>query len=164
MSAVSGWNVAARNDRPAISPTQAPAQPNPNPPQTAPAKPAELDYEKLASTIVGKMAEDERFRGPPGPTGQAGPAGERGPPGEAAKLDYDQLAAAVMAKLPPTRVQFLDGKGSVSQEFIYQPGEPILLPPTFVKQLDRNGKVFDEQAFPLNTPVILRYGANTEAR
>lgn len=107
----SSWQAAPRP-----TPTQAPPAPLPPIPST----PAAIDYEKLAETIVAKMAGDERFRGPAGPPGAQGPpgppgapgaAGPIGPPGQSpdtaaivkavlAQIDYDKIAALVKVDVP----------------------------------------------------------------
>ena len=49
-------------------------------------QPAAIDYDKLAQTLLDRMAADGRFRGPEGPQGppgEPGLPGEQGPPGEA---------------------------------------------------------------------------------
>jgi hypothetical protein len=57
---------------PPTGPPTEPIQPPPQlPPPQAPA--VSVDYDKLAELIVAKLADDERFRGRPGPAGAPGP-------------------------------------------------------------------------------------------
>ena len=123
--------------QPATQPQQ-PLVPIQNPRQPS------IDFDELASKLAEKMAADPRLKGPPGEKGAPGERGEKGdsgPPGcngkdgKDAVIDYEQLSAIVIARMPPIHVQ------------------------TF----DRNGNIIDEESYPVGTPLKLRYGAN-EAR
>jgi hypothetical protein len=118
-------------------------QPN-NP--AADALPPSIDSGKIADEIIDRIAEDDRFRGPPGPAGQVGPAGEmgsrgdRGPAGPAGPVgpagadaqineaDIEMITARVLASIPNQRVMLVDGKSkTVIDDETYQPGEPIVI-------------------------------------
>lgn len=45
--------------------------------------------------------------------GPAGPPGPQGPAGKDAEIDYDKMAAAIIAKLPPITIQTVDDSGVV---------------------------------------------------
>ncbi|MFM9961464.1 MAG: hypothetical protein ACKV2Q_09575 [Planctomycetaceae bacterium] len=147
-----------------MAPVQAPQQPATPITPPAPAQPTAIDFEKLASTIVEKLATDPRFKGPTGERGPPGEPGSKGDKGEPGVVDQDALVAAVLAKLPPTRVQFLDGNGQVYEEMVVQPGQPIKLPPIVIENYSRDGKLRDKEAYPLGTPAKLRFGGITEVR
>lgn len=72
-------------------------------------------------------------RGPQGPPGLAGPAGPQGPPGKDATVDYDQLAAAVLERLPPIRMIQLDPYTGekVDDELVYL-GDSVKLRTTVI--------------------------------
>lgn len=148
-----------------MAPIQAPESAQPTkPPAVTPPPPPAIDFEKLAATIVEKLAMDPRFKGPMGergPPGEPGPQGAKGDPGV---VDQEALVAVVLAKLPPTRVQFLDGHGQVFEELVVQPGQPIQLPPIVIENYSRDGKLRDKESYPLGTPAKLRFGGITEVR
>lgn len=84
--------------------------PTPTPAPT----PGPIDYDRLAEIVLAKLASDPRFRGPAGPIGPPGEPGPQGPTGGAGPtpaIDYEALAKALIAKLPPVRVEWerLDG-------------------------------------------------------
>ena len=62
------------------------------------------------------MAQDERFRGPPGepgadgPPGKPGPAGEPGPPGKVTEDQLAAMAAAILARIPKTPIERVDSE------------------------------------------------------
>lgn len=69
-----------------------------------------------AIRLLAEAAKIPGPQGPPGPAGesgagtagepgQPGPIGERGPPGADASIDLDALVAAIIAKLPPMKLQ-----------------------------------------------------------
>lgn len=115
------------------------AEPEAKPTQTAAAP--TIDADALAEKLLDKLASDPRFKGPKGEDGQPGPAGPAGPPGPQgdavrdAVVNYDELTAAVIARLPPIHVQ----------------------------NYDRNGKLVDEESYPVGTPIRLRHGSLTGA-
>lgn len=71
-------------------------------------KDAEIDYNKLATMIIGRMKADASFRGAKGATGDTGNNGSNG---ENPTLDYNKLVAEIIKRLPPVRmeIQHLDG-------------------------------------------------------
>lgn len=100
------------------------------PPPVKPAEP-EVDLEKLAAAIAAKLPKPvdgkDGLAGPTGPPGLMGPKGDTGPAGPAVTIDLDQLAGAVIARLPPIHVQNYDRLGRlVDEEFYPYPG-PIRL-------------------------------------
>lgn len=144
----SNWNAAPR---PPLTPTQAPPTYPPTPP-TAPTQPA-IDLEKLAELVAAKMPRPkdglDGKDGPPGPPGHPGPKGdpgERGPAGTPA--DVDALTAAVLEKMPPIVLQFLDKSGSVVQEEVFAFGEPIRFPALMVRTQNQAGTEVDRDAYP----------------
>lgn len=126
--AISDWVAAPRKDSPSTGPaaTSSPPEAEPTPaPRSTP-----LDYDKLAGLLADKLAADPRLRGPqgePGLDGQDGKQGPAGPPGADAVVDYDQLAAAVVARLPPQRLQLVDDQGAILEEGRAPLGDPIKL-------------------------------------
>ena len=65
--------------------------------------PGVIDYDKLSDLIASKMKPI------PGPPGERGPQGPPGPP-----VDYDQLTAAVLARLPPIYLGAKDESGNIT--------------------------------------------------
>lgn len=83
---------------------QPPVTPEPPAYQPPPVTP-EIDYDKLAASLVPKLAEDDRFRGSAGvagPAGERGPAGPQGPKGDAGELTeahVSRISSTLMAAL-----------------------------------------------------------------
>jgi hypothetical protein len=69
---------------------------------------ARLDKFKPIPGPVGPQGP----RGQAGPQGEPGPRGPTGPAGPTPAIDYDALAKAIIARLPPVRVEWetLDGR------------------------------------------------------
>ncbi len=93
------WPVAPPQDyapppKP-IAPIQAPTAPV-QPVAPAPT-PSPINTDHLVSSIVEKLATDERFRGPAGPAGKDGRDGKDGTPGKSP--DVDQIVTQVLAKI-----------------------------------------------------------------
>jgi hypothetical protein len=83
-------------------PTAEPPAKRPEPKAEASPPAATVDAEKLAESLVDKLANDPRFRGPKGDAGdrgEAGPPGPAGPAGKDAVIDEDVLVAKVLAKI-----------------------------------------------------------------
>lgn len=99
-----------------LSPVQRPTpRPEPPPPTTI-----EIDYEKIVTLLLDKMALDGRFRGPAGPPGETGAAGPAGPPGRPGR-DAD------LTQLPPIRLELYDTDGTKYDETEAYLGETVKL-------------------------------------
>lgn len=111
--------------------------PPPVPQPIAVPAPKPIDVEQLAKTLIDKMAEDPRFKGPPGKDGHPGVpgvngmSGKDGRDGKDATVDYDRLASEVIARLPPLHIRNVDRV---------------------------TGKIIDEEYYPVGSVVTLRYG------
>ena len=118
--------------------------PVPQPIAITPPKPIEqpkpVDIDQLAKSLIDKMAEDPRFKGPPGKDGKDGHpgvpgingmSGKDGRDGKDATVDYDKLAGEVIARLPPLHIRNVDRV---------------------------TGKIIDEEYYPVGSVVTLRYG------
>lgn len=80
-----------------LAPRPAPATPIPPADYAAP-KCEPVDTDKLASTLLEKLAKDERFKGP------KGDKGEPGKDAGACECDEDKIAAAVLAKIDYAKI------------------------------------------------------------
>lgn len=133
-------------------PQQQPDVPSFQPPQSAPKEPT-LDYDKLASKILDRMAGDARFKGPkgdPGPQGQAGSVSEKqllamsaalmqqlksdpafrgpaGPAGRDAELDVAALTAKIKGELTRRFIVVNKAEGTVIDDEVYAFDEPFVL-------------------------------------
>lgn len=100
-------------------------------PAVAPANTAMLkrlaDLEREVRTLREQVAACAGLEGPVGPSGPAGPRGPPGPPGSEGQrpvIDYQAIAKAVVAELPPVRMQIEHPDGKVFEQS--KPlGEPI---------------------------------------
>jgi hypothetical protein len=92
--------------RPPVASEAAPAVPARPPVVASPAAPAApgIDAEKLAATLIEKLAGDERFKGPKGERGEPGPAGPPGKDGRDAEVDYDRIVAEVESRIDYPRL------------------------------------------------------------
>lgn len=90
-----------------------------------------FDADKLAEKLIEKLAADPRFKGPkgePGERGPAGPAGAPGKDGKAAAVNIDELAAAVILRLPPVKLNIYDdvnGDGVMSDSETFRLSAPL---------------------------------------
>lgn len=144
--------------RPTIPSFKPPASdPTPTLPRpTNPTSPA-IDYDRLAGIVIGRMADDARFKGPKGDTGPSGPQGLQGsvseqqviaisaaimgqlktdptfrgpagPPGrDADAVDVDQLTAKIKANLTRRFIVVNSAEGTVIDDETYQADEPFVL-------------------------------------
>ncbi len=81
--------------------------------------------------------------GPPGPPGPTGAMGPMGLPGKAATIDYGQLSAAVIQRLPPLYVQIVDPSGQpITDAVPARLGEllELTLFPTIIESDPSSGK------------------------
>lgn len=81
-----------------------------------------------------------------------------------ASVHPDAVAESVIQRLPPSRVDFLDGKGKAAYSQTVPVGGTIKIPPVHIQNYDRNAKLIDEEKYPLPSPVRLRHGVYFEGR
>jgi hypothetical protein len=79
----------------------------------------------------------------------------RGENGKDAVIDYDKLAEAMLAKMPPVQLQFLDRDGQVVEQETFPFGQPIRIKPIHVQNFDRSGNKVDEEFYPYPGPIRL---------
>ena len=82
------------------------------------------------AAAIASMLECIAVPGPKGDTGERGLQGEKGLPGlqgESSVIDYDELAAEVVKRLPPVRLQTITAKGVLIQEASAPLGLPVRL-------------------------------------
>lgn len=89
------------------------------------------------------MANDPRFRGPPGPTGKDGIDGKD------ATVNIDELADKVTARIKPIHVRVLGKDGTVVKEFTVAQGGNLDLEPVYFEQYDVDGSRVDGDTIPL---------------
>lgn len=90
-----------------------------------------IDADKLAEKLIERLAADPRFKGPKGERGEPGPAGPAGAPGKDGKpgqVNLDELAAAVILRLPPVKLNIYDdvnGDGVMSEGETFKLSAPL---------------------------------------
>lgn len=136
--------------RPQQQPT-VPITPAPDSPSPAPVVPGqpppEIDYDRLAEAVAGRL---KLIPGPPGkqgPTGEPGPRGPQGPAGETAQVDV----ADIVRRLPKLKVEFLgrnEGGLYVHDVVEVDPANPVLrIPPQGLRIRD------GERTYHLSEPL-----------
>lgn len=93
-----------------------------------PAKADPVDTDKIAAAIIEKLASDPRFKGPKGDRGEPGPAGPAGKDGKPGQVNIDELAAAVILRLPPVKLHIYDdvnGDGVMSEGETFRLSAPL---------------------------------------
>lgn len=102
--------------------------------QDVPPLPVPSNLDALVAKLDALAAAVAAIKPAPGPQGSAGPKGDKGEPGATgpkgdpgkdATVDYDRLAAAVIERLPPVRLQIVDSNNKPVQETTAPLGEPL---------------------------------------
>lgn len=154
--------------------TPTPVQPSP-PVQPAPQCPpvgCECDPEQIMSTLLERMAADERFRGPAGVAGKDGADGKDGVDGADGEINADQLAAVTQSILqvireddrfrgprgergPAGDAATLDVEALAADILsrVKHPSQRVVL-------LDgKSGRVIDDETYQPGEPIVLDFQA-----
>lgn len=77
-----------------------------------------------------ELKQSPELRGPEGPRGLKG---DQGLQGDAGVVDYEKLAAEIMARLPPITVRTVDNDGSVKDSVAVKLGGTLNLNHTYTR-------------------------------
>jgi hypothetical protein len=115
-----------------IAPWDSPDMPQ-QPPPIVPETPPSVDLAGVLAELAALREAVENIQLQPG---EKGDQGDQGPPGNdgadgadgvSPVIDYDQLAAEVLQRLPPVRLQKIDAEGVVLAELSEPLGKPLKL-------------------------------------
>jgi len=107
---------------------------------------SDQQLEKLADILTAKMAQDPRFKGPPGRDGQPGlegAPGKDGPPGPGP--DLDKLAQMIVTRLPPITINYIGADNTIYKTVPLRLGDTLNVPPQRMQIQHPGGQVYYQE-------------------